>query len=367
MGRRTPIAVESHLRQVRERRGLAQVELARLVGLSRQALSAIESGRYVPNTAVALRLARILGCAVEDLFAPREEAAVEARLAGEPGAAGRVRIGQVRGTLVAWPLTGSEFPSPADGTVLARTRRGVRVRLLPPVLQPDRVVFVAGCDPALRIAAQLAERQRSLRVHWIPLSSLRALRAVRQGWAHLAGTHLHPPEDPEGARTLRGILGRTPVTVLTVARWEEGLMIRPGLARRVQTPEDLLRPGMRVVNRDPGSGTRLVFDRWLRAAGIEPARIRGYAQELPDHLAVAEAVVAGFADLGPGVLPVARAYGLAFLPIVEQRYDLVVPQDLLDFEPVRVFVDVLTERTFRRELATLGYDPAPAGETRTVG
>lgn len=364
MGRRVPVALRNRLRAVREARGLSQAELARAVGISRQALQAIESGRYVPNTAVALRLSQALGCAVEDLFATAGEATPRARLA-EAASSGRVRLGRVRSELVAWPLGGPDVASPADGTVAAEAARQVEVVLLPGAAQPERTLFVAGCDPALRIAGALASSLRTIRVHWIPASSARALQAVREGLVHVAGTHLHPPQDPEGIETIRRILGRMPVVVVSFARWVEGVMMRPGA--RIRRPEDLLRPGVRIVNREEGSGSRLLFDRWLRAGGIDPRRVRGYGHVLPNHLAVAEALSAGFADAAPGVLPVARSYGLEFLPIAEQRYDLVVPQDLVEEEPVRAFLDVLHGRAFRRELEAIdGYDPAPAGSARIL-
>jgi molybdate-binding protein/DNA-binding XRE family transcriptional regulator len=358
-----PAEVRSRVRAVRESRGLGQAELARLAGLSRQALSAIEAGRYVPNTAVALRLAQVLGCAVEDLFAAPGSSTLEALLAEEAPNC-RVRLGRVRSRLVAWPLRGSAALVPADGTVTGRTGRWARVEPLPRA-RPQATLFVAGCDPALRIAGALAEASGAARVHWVPAGSTRSLLALRDGLVHVAGTHLRPPGDPEGTQTLRRTLRGTPVLVVTVASWVEGLMVRPGAA--VRTPEDLLRRGVRIVNRERGSGSRAVFDRWLLGAGVPTDRVRGYGHELTSHLAVAEAVAAGLADAGPGVLPVARTYGLDFVPVCEQRYDLVVPQDLVDLEPVRVFLDVVQGRAFRRELAAVGgYDAGPAGQIRSV-
>lgn len=367
MGRRTDAPLETRLRQVREGRGLSQAELARRAGLSRQALSAIEQGRYVPNAAVALRLARALGCAVEDLFAPREEV-VEAAWAAEHSLPRRVCLGRVRDRWVAWPLVGGSALRPADGLLTGAVVRGrARIRLLASLGSIDRTLLVAGCDPALRIAAELAERATGRTVHWIPLSSTRALRALGCGLAHVAGTHLHPPDDPEGTRTIRSALPGTPVRVIALARWTEGLLLPPGNPRRIRTPQDLLRRGVRMVNRDPGAGSRAVFDRWVQAAGIDPERLVGYDRELPSHLAVAEAVAGGLADCGPGVLPVARAYGLGFLPLAEQRYELVVPEDLVGLPSVRAFLDVLTTRAFRRELEAIGgYDPAVGGEVRRL-
>ncbi|MDR7566963.1 MAG: substrate-binding domain-containing protein [Armatimonadota bacterium] len=358
------MAFENRVRQVRESRGLSQAGLARLAGLSRQALSAIEAGRYLPNTGVALRLAQALGCAVEDLFAAPASSTVKARLALD-GPALRVRLGQVRSQLVAWPLWGPVAPLPADGTVAGRAGHRVTVALLPGSVTPEHTLFLAGCDPALRIAGTLAEAAGRVRVHWVPTGSARALEALRDGLVHVAGTHLHPPEDPEGTQTIRAALGRTAAVVVSVAKWVEGLMLRSGV--RIRSPEDLLRRGVRVVNREQGSGSRLVFDRWLAGAGVPTDRVDGYRRELPSHLSVAEAIASGLADAGPGVLPVARLYGLDFLPLVEQRYDLVVPQDLLDTGPVRVLMDVVAGRRFRQELVAIGgYDAACAGAIRKL-
>jgi len=368
VGRRTALAFENRVRAVRESRGWSQAELARACGLSRQALSAIESGRYVPNTAVALQLARALGCTVEELFAPLTEEVVEAEWAIESTPNPRVCLGRVRDRWVAWPLVGVSATSPADGLLTGEVACGrARIRPLSSLGSLERRLLVAGCDPALRIAASLLERSTGLAVHWIPASSARALRALGRGWVHVAGTHLHPPDDPEGIRTIRRALPKTPAQVITLARWTEGLLLPPGNPKRIRTPEDLLRRRVRIVNRDPGAGSRAVFERWVREAGIEPDRIPGYHRELPSHFAVAEAVAGGLADCGPGVLPVARAYGLAFLPLCEQRYDLVVPEDLLGLPSVREFLDVLTTRAFRKELEAIGgYDPMVVGATRRL-
>lgn len=360
MGRRTALAFENRVRAVRESRGWSQAQLAEACGLSRQALSAIEAGRYVPNTAVALRLAQALGCAVEDLFVPLASSPLRVRLAAD--GPGRVRIGRVRSHLVAWPLRGSWAYVPSDGTVVGRAGSMGSVAASAGA-RPERTLFVAGCDPALRIAGDLAEAAGGLRVHWVPTSSAGALQALGQGLVHVAGTHLHAPGDPDGVQTIRRALGGTRAHVVSLARWVEGVVVRPGI--RVRRPEDLLRRGVRVVNRDRGSGSRQVFDAWLRSAGIPTERVRGYDRELCSHFAVAEAVAAGLADAGPGVLPVARTYGLDFVPVCEQRYDLVIPQDLADEEPVRVFLDVLSSRPFRRELEAIGgYDSAPCGDAR---
>lgn len=364
VGRRIPWGVENRVRALRESRGWPQAELARACGLSRQALSAIESGRYVPNTAVSLRLAQALGCAVEDLFVPAAPQLLEAVLAEGSSSHGRVRLGRVRSRLVAWPLRGQDASLPADGTVVRSVGRRARIALLRGAGNPDEVLLVAGCDPAVRLAGLLAQGRGAVHVHWVALGSARALRAAREGLVHAAGTHLAAPEDPHGTGAIRRWFGPAPARVVTVSRWAEGLMLRPGL--RVRAPTDLLRPGITVVNREVGAGSRGVFDRWLAQAGVPAERIRGYGRTLQSHLAVAEAVASGLADAGPGVLPVARAYGLEFLPVEERRYEVVVPEDLWGWKPVQRFLEVLGDRTFRQELARLGYDPTESGQSRVL-
>ena len=116
------------------------------------------------------------------------------------------------------------------------------------------------------------------------------------------------------------------------------------------------------MNRDVGSGSRMLFDVWLREAGIAPHWVSGYGREVLSHLAMAEAVASGGADVGPGILAVAQALGLGFIPLQEERYDLVIPMEFLPTPAVQALLDVVTSRRFRAELEALGgYDGSHAG------
>jgi len=370
VGRR--VAVERVESQVRERRvaaGLSQQELAERAGLTRQAVSAIEAGRYLPNTAVALRLARALGCPVEELFRlPDVPPRVRADLVGDVSADDRrVQVARVGGRLLARPLAGASGPlTPADGLLVgaAPGGRGAMVDLLVDPEVVERTVVVLGCDPALALlSAHLSRRYPNLRLLWTHAGSLAALRGLARGEAHAAGTHLRDPETGEfNLPFVRRELAGRRLHVVTLTEWQQGLIVARGNPRGIAGPTDLARPDITIVNREPGSGSRAMLDAALRAAGVTPEQVRGYARELPTHLAVAEAVASGAADVGPGIAAAARALGLEFIPLQEERYDLVIPTDYIDAPAVQALLETAVHPAYRAEVEALGgYDSSRAG------
>jgi len=370
VGRR--VAVERVESQVRERRvaaGLSQQELAERAGLTRQAVSAIEAGRYLPNTAVALRLARALGCPVEELFRlPDVPPRVRADLVGDVSADDRRgQGGRVGGRLLARALAGASGPpTPADGLLVgaAPGGRGAMVDLLVDPEVVERTVVVLGCDPALALlSAHLSRRYPNLRLLWTHAGSLAALRGLARGEAHAAGTHLRDPETGEfNLPFVRRELAGRRLHVVTLTEWQQGLIVARGNPRGIAGPTDLARPDITIVNREPGSGSRAMLDAALRAAGVTPEQVRGYARELPTHLAVAEAVASGAADVGPGIAAAARALGLEFIPLQEERYDLVIPTDYIDAPAVQALLETAVHPAYRAEVEALGgYDSSRAG------
>ncbi|MCS7295058.1 MAG: helix-turn-helix domain-containing protein, partial [Dehalococcoidia bacterium] len=353
--------------RIRERRlaaGLTQQRLAERAGVSRQALIAIEAGRLVPSVLVALRLARALGCTVEDLFGLSTPGRVEAELA-DPTVPlvppFRVHLLRVGDGLVAWPLV--EEASEADALVHERDGTRVVAELLVEPVALERSLVLAGCDPALGLlAAQLRRWHRDRRVIWLPLGSQAALRALARGQVHLAGTHLWDPGSEEyNLPAVRSELAGRPVVVITLSHWLEGLGVAPGNPRRIRDLTDLVHPSVTVVNREPGSGSRLVFETLLQRAGIPLDRIGGTDRVVRTHRAVAEAVRSGLADAGPLVFPVARRYGLDFVPLLEERYDLVIPVEFLDSPLVRDLLAFVASGAFRRQLEAAGYDVRESG------
>ncbi len=372
MGRRVAVeALESHVRSKRIAAGLNQAELAQRAGLTRQAVSAIEAGHYVPNTAVALRLSRALGCPVEDLFAlPDQPQRIEAELLGLPPASspGRVQLARVGSRMLARPLTGiSGTITTADGVltqpVMARGRTTPIDLLVDPRVIENTAV-VAGCDPSLAlIGVHLTRRYPSYRLLWIQGGSLTALRALGRGEVHAAGTHLRDPETgEENVPYVRRELAGQRMTVVTLSRWQQGLIVASGNPKGIHEVADLLRSDITIVNRDPGSGGRGLLDARLIAAGGIPSDVIGYDRELPSHMAVAEAIAAGLADVGPGIEAAARAFGLDFIPLQDERYDLVIPLEQLETSPIQALLEVASSRSCRNEVESLGgYDSSVVG------
>lgn len=384
------------VRAWRERAGLAQRDLAARVRTSRQTVAAIEAGRTVPSTALALRLSAALGCRVEELFhlpGSEREATVAAHLVdtpsslprhassvpnrSEPAQASvppiRVRLSVVGGRAVAIPLTGSlacvaSLPE-ADGVVCGGRGTAVRVRLLAPPERLAEAVVVAGCDPALPVvASHLRRAHRRYDLTWLPSGSLQALRWLREGAAHVAGLHLRDLRTgQENVPLVRRILRGRRVVVIAFATWEEGLIVAPGNPRGIHGVGDLARPDITIINREEGSGARALLDAALAASGLSSARISGYERVAFSHLAVAQAVALGLVDAGVGVNAAARAFSLTFVPLQRERYDLVVPAALLDYPPVQAFLESVHAAAVRSELEAVGeYDTGRLGTTLAI-
>jgi molybdate-binding protein/DNA-binding XRE family transcriptional regulator len=355
---------------VRERRaaaGLSQGELAARVGVSRQALSAIEAGRQVPSTTLALQLARTLRCGVDDLFRLAGGPVVEARLAAPASGSRRVVLGRVDGSLVAHPTPADAHA--ADGVLLGDpTVDGpALVELYGDPADIEANVLVAGCAPLLGVLVdRLARRYRDARATWIPADSTRAVALLQRGLVHVAGLHLAPADDPNPHRqAAQRAVPDQPATLVHLARWKQGLVVAPGNPLHLGVGPGLLRPALRVVMRDAGAGAQRVLERVLRESGCPGLSATDDGPRASDHAEVARLVRWGVADVGVAIEAAAAAEGLGFLPFTEERFDLVVPQSRLD--AAARLLDVIDQPSFRAEAGGLpGYDLSHAGEAATI-
>jgi putative molybdopterin biosynthesis protein len=360
------------LREARLAAHLSQEALAIEAGVTRQAYAAVESGAAVPSTEVALRLARALGTTVEQLFALPEATrpTIQAELVGAaaPGSSGqRVRLVRVGGRVLARPLAGVAGAARtlpwADGIAYpdATHPSRVAVELLDEVRGPELTAVVLGCDPAAALVAA-ALRARGVELVWTEESSQAALEGLARGEAHVAGCHLLDPASGQYNAPWVARLVPFPCTLVGFAVWEQGLMLAPGNPLGITSVADLARPDVRLVNREPGAGARGLLDRALTAAGVPPSAVTGYERLASGHLAVAEVVRAGLADVGVGVRAAALAQGLDFIPLGEERYDLVVPNHFLELPSVAALLDALRRPGLRQQVEALGgYDVGPMG------
>jgi molybdopterin molybdotransferase/putative molybdopterin biosynthesis protein len=367
------MATRETIRRNRIARGLNQSELARRAAISRQALSAIESGLYQPSVAVALSLARELGETVESLFGELDEPTckrIDAAWTEKDGPAarvpGQVALARVGGKVVAVARPAAHLAlSPAGGMLERITREKAQVSTFRLASEIDATLLVAGCDPSATILADwLARRRSPVRPVALPCSSSRALAALAGGRVHAAGVHLRDPKTGEyNLASVRRALRYRPSLVVNFARWELGLATAEGNRLAVRGFADLERPGLRIVNREPGSGARSALDEAIEELGLRPDRIRGYARELGGHLEVAAAIGSGEADVGVTIRVAADVYGLGFIPLREERYDLVIVEGESTSESIKAMLEALDSRRFAREISQLcAYDTSQMGK-----
>ena len=357
------------LRLARQARGFSQQQLAGMAGVSRQAVSAVESGLSDPSLRVALALARALGMTVEELFGPGSPVAPVAARPVAPlgGEHGRVALAPIGDEFVALPLSGDWVSRagflPADGLACGTGASGNETHPVQPIVPPRPTLVAAGCDPAMPLlGTPLSLLEPPVALSWWPCPSQEALRLAADGLVHVAGAHLRGPSGDYNTGPARALLPQG-AEVIGFCSWREGLVLRPEHAAGIAGLGDVARRGLRLVNREPGSEARSVLDRELAGLGIDAARLPGYGTRATGHLQVAAAITAGLADAGVASEPAALAYGLAFIPLAAERFDLVIPADLVGSREVQGLIKVLSSRWLLDQLASLpGYNPATCGE-----
>ena len=367
--------IENNLAALRQKRGLSAAHLAEMVDVSRQTIYAIEAGSYVPNTAVALKLGRVLETRVEELFAlPGDLPAPEFRLeqalllpGPEPPREGQpVELCRVDDRLMASAPSPVPWYFPASDAIVAAPpapRGKTRLRVFDTERQFHNRVLIAGCDPAISVLARhvLAAGIELVLAH---RNSSQALSLLKDRYVHVAGTHLRDESSGESnLPTIAGVFPRDSVAVITFAVWEEGIVTARGNPKAIHGVEDFARPGVTIANREAGAGSRKLLDAQLQHLGIAPGDVHGYGAEAPGHLPAAWRVQTGEADCCISTRAAARLFGLGFLPLVTERYDLAIRRQNLDLPGIQVVLDVLSRSRFRRELDSLGgYDTTAAGQ-----
>jgi len=315
--------------------------------------------------------------------APRERPSTTARLARKLASAigsddwVRVRLGSVGGDIVATPLPRAAGVLTslvrADGLLVVpagveghHAGERVRVELLRGLADIERTIVAIGShDLVLDVAASaLRAADPLLTLASSNVGSLGGLVALRDGLCHLAGSHLLDPATGEYTLPyLDRIFGAdAELAVVRLVHRDQGLLLAPGNPLGLTGIADLTRPGLRYVNRQRGAGTRVLLDHELGRLGVDPAAVRGYSREEHTHLGVAAAVAAGRADTGLGIQAAARAFGLDFVPVAREPYDLVLRAASLADAVLAPLWALLEQPDFRTEVEKLGgYSCAETG------
>lgn len=289
----------------------------------------------------------------------------------------RVKLGRVNENLIATPV------SRGAGVLMSLVRADGFVRIpamsegygagteLPVEMLRGKdeientVVCIGSHDNALDLLSnQLRRTYPKFSLSSAHVGSMGGIMALKRGEAHIAGTHLLDETTGEyNVSFLQRHLNDKKMLLINLVYREQGFMVIKGNPKHIRDFEDLLRDDVCFINRQGGSGTRLLTDMHLKEKGISPGRIKGYDREEYTHMGVASAVLTGIADTGMGILAAANALGLDFISVAKERYDLAIPKDFLLMEQIAAILDIIkNNKEFRSSVEKLGgYDVSDMG------
>ena len=293
----------------------------------------------------------------------------------------RVKLGAVGKRIVATPLprgAGSITSiTQADGIIRIPSHmeglnadEPVVAELLRPLTSVNNTIVVVGShDNTLDILAdEIRANQNDLTFSSSHVGSMGGLMAIKKGVCHVAGSHLLDPEDGSyNISYVKKYLGDDPqrsyIKIVTLVHRDQGLIIPKGNPKKIKGIEDLIRKDIRFINRQAGSGTRVLLDYRLNQLGLEGKNIIGYENDEFTHMAVAVAVLSGTVDVGLGIFAAAKALDLEFIPIVTERYDLIIPEVYFKTENIRILLDTINSASFQKRVQGLGgYHTEKTGE-----
>lgn len=289
----------------------------------------------------------------------------------------RVKLGQVDERIVATPLPRGAGMitsiTEADGIIrIPRQSEGIRdsdpvhAELLKPLSAiRNTIVIVGSHDNTLDVLAdQLRAGDAALTLSSSHVGSMGGLMAVKRGVCHLAGAHLLDTESGEyNLAYVKRYLADTPVTLVNLVMRDQGLIIPRGNPKGIGGIDDLARGDIAFINRQGGSGTRILLDYRLTQIGLSPQQIKGYTNEEFTHMNVAVAVLSGTADAGLGIFAAAKALNLDFIPVVTEQYDLIIPQRHFDSANIQALLETIRSPAFKARVADLGgYSTSRTGQ-----
>jgi putative molybdopterin biosynthesis protein len=353
---------------------LGRVQSKPVIGVPGYPVSAIIIAREILRPAIE----KFLGTAAPAY--PTVRAVVPKKIASHLGLEEfiRVTLGRVGEKLVAVPLARGagvittmvradgllRIPSLVEGL---NAGEEADVELLRPIEDVENTILCTGShDLAIAVLEdQLRQRHPELKIAASNVGSLGGLLALGRGETHIAGTHLLDPESGVyNVPDIKKTLSKVPLELIHLAQREQGILIARGNPKSISGLKDLAKHGIRFVNRQPGSGTRVLLDHELKKNAIDRATITGYEREEFTHMAVGVAVASGLADAALGVRAAATALGLDFIVIANEQYDLLVSRPFLDSERGAKLIGTVCSDGFKLAVRALGgYDTTRCGET----
>jgi putative molybdopterin biosynthesis protein len=280
----------------------------------------------------------------------------------------RVKLGKVGNRIVATPLPRGAGTvtslTEADGIIrIPNHVEGVKddeivsAELLRSLSAIRRTIVIVGShDNSLDVLAnQLKSSHYELTLSSSHVGSMGGLMAIKRGVCHLAGIHLLDTEDGSyNISYLAKYLPNTAVKLVHLVQRDQGLIIGRGNPKEIKGIEDLGRKDLTFINRQVGSGTRILLDYKLEQLNIKASTIKGYQNEEFTHMAVAVSVLSGAADAGLGIYAAAKALNLEFIPVVTEQYDLVIPLEYFETAPLQILLEIINSRKFKQQVQALG-------------
>lgn len=285
----------------------------------------------------------------------------------------RMKVGCVDGRLIATPLNRGagvitsfvkadgilELPLNSEGLEAGQE---IEIELLKGREEITNTLVLTGShDPLIDIVSDLMRRRYPGKyVSSAHVGSIGGIMAIKGGGAHAAGIHLLDETTGEyNTSYINKFLADMDIHILKCVKRVQGLMVAKGNPKSIKDLSDIAREGISYVNRQKGSGTRVLLDYMLKKHNIASSRIYGYHREEFTHMSVAALIAAGSADTGLGVYSAARIYGLEFIPLCEEEYDFILPKKYMETDIVKCFVEILETEEFKQELNNLGgYRPS---------
>jgi molybdopterin molybdotransferase/putative molybdopterin biosynthesis protein len=289
----------------------------------------------------------------------------------------RVKLGAVGDKIVAIPLPRGAgcitTLTEADGIIrVPNNLEGINpdepvdAELLRPLSSIQNTIVVVGShDNTLDVLAnQIRIGQKSLTLSSSHVGSMGGLLAIKKGGCHVAGSHLLDTEDGSyNISYIKKYLPDMKVKLVHLVLRDQGLIIPMGNPKALKGIDDLCRNDIRFINRQAGSGTRILLDFRLKQLGIDPSDVNGYETEEFTHMSVAVAVQSGTADAALGIYAAAKALDLDFIPVVTEQYDLIIPEHFFDSENIQILLETIRSEEFKKQVEALGgYSTQKTGQ-----